>query len=78
MSPSEQTQWSVIDYIEDLQRHAGPLNEERRSKQFPPCGLGELEAEACVVVDVNGIILFWYLPGLLSPKRQVGINPSQN
>lgn len=30
-----------------------------------------METDACVIADVNGVILMWYLPGLLSPKRQV-------
>ena len=72
-TPKERTVWSVTDYIQDLKRKgAGKLNEEKRTKAFPACGAHKLVADPCVVVDVNGVILLWYLPGLVSPKRQVG------
>jgi len=64
--------------LEDLKRYgSGTKQEERRKKLYPPCcAHPELICEACVVVDVEGIILMWYLPGLLSPKSQVSRPPN--
>jgi hypothetical protein len=68
----ERTSWSVANYIQDLKKNGSSiLHEQRRRNRFPPCGQGELISDCCVVADADGIILLWYLPGLVSPKRQV-------
>lgn len=72
--------WSVVDYMEALvtkgTRCSG-MNEEveRRLRRLFPPGTTEMIAEPCVVVDSKGIILLWFLPGLLHRKRQVGRSP---
>ena len=72
ITATERTQWSVTDYINDLRKYGfTELHEKRRKQKFPPCGQNELVSEGCVVADVNGVILMWYLPGLVSPRRQV-------
>jgi hypothetical protein len=48
------------------QRHV----EDRLLKLFPP-GVNEMVDTPCVVVDLDGVILLWYLPGLVSLKRGV-------
>jgi len=37
---------------------------------FPPLA-HETIADPCVIADTNGCALTWYLPGVISPERQV-------
>ncbi|EAU91385.2 hypothetical protein CC1G_07420 [Coprinopsis cinerea okayama7 len=53
----------------------GPDVERQLLEQFFPQGKSRdgrsaLVAEACIVVDSEGIILLWYLPGSLQEARQ--------
>jgi hypothetical protein len=69
--------WSVVDYMEALVTMGTcclEMNEqvERRLYQLFPPGTMEMIAQPCVVVDSEGMILLWFLPGLLHRKRQVG------
>jgi hypothetical protein len=41
-------------------------------REYPP--LNKVKAsKPCIVVDAHGIILAWYLPGILNDSRQVGL-----
>jgi len=43
-------------------------------RQYPPCGnlaAGNNISRPCIIVDRHGIILAWYLPGILTEARQV-------
>jgi hypothetical protein len=68
--------WSVVDYMAELGRRSkrcGGRDEELEREMlrlFPPPE-SELVAEPCVVVDSEGRILLWYLPGLMELKQQV-------
>jgi hypothetical protein len=70
------TAWTVHQYMVELTRLGkrctgmqdrveGELND-----LFPPAATVAI-AEPCVIVDSDGIILLWFLPGLLNKKRQV-------
>lgn len=69
--------WSVVKYVEALsgmgKRCSGTQKyvEVELNRMFPP---GEMTnvSEPCLVVDCHGIILLWFLPGLLNWKRKVG------
>jgi hypothetical protein len=40
-------------------------------RQYPP--LNEVKvSRPCIIVDMHGVIVTWYLPGILSDSRQVG------
>jgi len=46
--------------------------EAKLKRQYKP--LDEATALApCIVIDMQGVILVWYLPGILSDSRQVGL-----
>ena len=70
------TSWSVKDYTDELRRispRCTGLNnglEEKLLKSFPPLQ-NETFMSSGVVTDKNGLILMWYLPRILTPKRQV-------
>src|SRR5260370_38944359 len=34
-----------------------------------------MELMPCIIVDIQGIIMAWYLPGILIDSRQVGLFP---
>jgi hypothetical protein len=46
--------------------------EESLRRRYPPLN-GVRALIPCVIVDVQGIIVTWYLPGILSNTRQVGL-----
>jgi len=46
--------------------------EERLRLLFPPSAT-ETIAEPCLVTDSEGIILVWFLPGLLGYRKQVNL-----
>jgi hypothetical protein len=68
--------WLVSDYMAELRRMGSrctgqqPDVEDRLLKMFPP-GENEMVDTPCVVLDLDGIILLWYLPGLVNLKRRV-------
>ena len=69
--------WSVRKYVKALtgmgKRCTGMQEhvEEELIRLFPP-GRRRKLAEPCVICDTDGIILMWFLPGLLDFQRQVG------
>ena len=71
-----QLKWSVIDYVEALSamgtRCTGTQEhvEGRLRELFPPAE-AEIMTSPTVIVDSEGIILVWFLPGLMSMNRQV-------
>ena len=66
----------MLDYVAELRRRnkiCRGRNEKLEGdllRLFPP-GPDEKEDRPCVVVDREGRILLWYLPGLLAWKQQV-------
>jgi hypothetical protein len=70
----------------DAQRYASRLpkkapNKETKSsqeretslrKRYPPLNGVEV-SKPCIIVDMHGVILAWYLPGILKDPRQVGM-----
>lgn len=71
--------WDVTRYAERLPKK--PLrpgtkasNEKEASlkRRYPP--LNRVTASMpCIIVDMQGIIMAWYLPGILTDYRQVGL-----
>ena len=73
---SGRTKWSVHDYVAELcdiaPRCSGLQDQvERQFSDLFPAGPKEFVSSPCVVGDKDGLLLTWYLPGVLSPKRQV-------
>jgi len=71
--------WDVTHYVEKLLKKpsksgmkALDLKESLLRKQYPPLN-GEMASTLCIIVDTQGIILSWYLPGILTSSRQVGL-----
>lgn len=54
--------WDIVDYSE---------SDRRGRTKFPPQHLGSVSVPA-TVVDCEGRILIWYLPGIFSTAEQVG------
>jgi hypothetical protein len=76
---SERTKWSVMEYIDAL-KEVGPRCSGQQDKvenklmsTFPP-GKSTLISSPTVMCDQEGSVLAWYLPGILSPRRQVSGN----
>jgi hypothetical protein len=71
--------WSVHDYQEELKKlGARPTGlqenvEASLLKMFPPDGDSGILSTPTVIVDSKGVILLWYLPGLLGPRRRVNV-----
>ena len=68
--------WSVNQYVIELWQRGNRVSgfqkllEEEMKSLFKPCK-AELIDSPYVVVDTEGWILVWYLPGFLGPQRQV-------
>lgn len=75
---TEVMNWSVVDYLAELGRRnkrcrgTNAALELEMLRLFPPPE-SELISAPCVVVDSEGRILLWYLPGLIGLKRQVTV-----
>src|SRR5260370_8572627 len=41
-------------------------------RQYPPLN-GVTASTPCIIVDMQGIILAWYLPGIMTNSRQAGL-----
>ena len=64
-------EWDITRYADRLPK-AGKVNEDSLRRRYPPLN-GITASKPCIVVDMQGIILTWYLPGILSNSRQVGL-----
>jgi len=71
--------WDVTCYAEKLVKKpsksgtkALDLKELSLRKRYPLLN-GEMASTPCIIVDTQGIILSWYLPGILTSSRQVGL-----
>lgn len=69
--------WSAEEYISELPCRPRGFHsdvEERLANLFPPLFQPPLPemTKPCIIVDSCGVILLWYLPGILSQERQVG------
>lgn len=71
-----QVGWSAEQYVSDmpskLKGFNGPV-ESRLEEMFPLLHMSNLPLieSPCIITDVADRILGWYLPGALSPARQV-------
>jgi hypothetical protein len=76
-------QWDVTRYADKLPRMAANSGtkaalekEVQMKRQYPPLDDSAAEppvSRPCVIVDKHGIILAWYLPGILQDSRQVSL-----
>ena len=57
----------------NLGTKASDQNEAMLRRRFPPLKEVKSLTAPCILVDRHGIILAWYLPGILSDYRQVAI-----
>lgn len=48
-----------------------PLEKKKMAKFFDDINVGHQE-EPCILIDMYGRIVTWYLPGILHPARMVG------
>jgi hypothetical protein len=70
------TDWTVSEYIRELCWKGAHCNgrqeklEAEMEQAFKP-SKAEKISDPCVITDKEGIILLWYLPGLLSRTGQV-------
>ena len=86
--------WDITRYADKLGQNFpnpgtnGSITKERSlRKRYPPLK-GVTFSAPCIIVDMQGIILTWYLPEILSESRQASVplasghsrkpNPSQN
>jgi len=71
--------WDVTRYAEKLPKISSKPGtkayiEKEASLQWRyPLLNGFMASNPCIMVDMQGIILTWYLPGILSDSRQVGL-----
>jgi hypothetical protein len=76
-------EWDVTRYADKLPRKAANSgtptaleNEDRMKRQYPLRNDSAAElpiSRPCIIVDMHGIILAWYLPGVLQDSRQVSL-----
>ena len=74
---AEKMNWSAKDYVAEVGRRYKQCrgrNEDMEAEllRLFPAGEEEFASSPCVVVDVDGRILLWYLPGILDRGRRVG------
>jgi hypothetical protein len=71
--------WDATRYVERLSKKStrsssAEAAEARLRQRFPPLdrlAAGHTISSPCIVVDMDNIILAWYLPGILDASRQV-------
>ena len=71
--------WDVTRYAERVPKKssnsgtkASKEKEASLKRRYPPLN-GVTASMPCIVVDMQGIILTWYLPGILTGSRQVSL-----
>ena len=68
--------WSVTEYLEVLSKKGKQCTgmqkdiEQELLRCFPPYW-AETIVQPTVVVDCNGVVLLWFLPGLFNYKQKV-------
>jgi hypothetical protein len=70
--------WDVTRYSEKvpngatkLETKASLAREASLKKRYPP-GNTHAISSPCIITDAHGMIMAWYLPGILKDSRQVG------
>jgi hypothetical protein len=75
--------WDFSRYLDELPKQPTFLDEGKspatvpRSKEirllekYPPLNWVRI-SKPCIIIDKQGIIMLWYLPGILNEPRQVG------
>jgi hypothetical protein len=76
--------WDVTHYAERLLRKPSKLGTKASNKReaslkrrYPPLN-GDTASMPCTIVDMQGIIMAWYLPGILTDSRQVSLFAQSN
>ena len=71
--------WDVTHYVDKLPKKSLPqgsdlakAKEASMKKQFILLD-GFTASTPCIIIDLQGIIMAWYLPNILSSARQVGL-----
>ncbi len=75
--------WDATRYAERLPKKStnrpsktAKYTEDRLQKRFPPqtdLAAGKTLTRPCILVDMDSVILAWYLPGILDGSRQVSL-----
>ena len=72
-------EWDITRYADRLPKtntkpgnDASKANEASLRQRYPPLN-GATASIPCIIVDMDGVILTWYLPGILTDSRQVGL-----
>jgi len=67
----------VIDYVAELKRRGSRCTGQNADMEadllrlFPAIEPAVTLYDPCLVADTEGRIMFWFLPGIVSPKRKV-------
>jgi len=67
----------VIDYVVELKHRGSRCTGQNADMEadllclFPVIEPGVTLYDPCLVADSEGRIMFWFLPGIVSPKRRV-------
>ena len=75
--PTVSMSWSVVDYAAALCKKGTRCTgcqahiEKALLVQFPPLARTSQEVRPCIILDNEGRILMWYLPGIISLTHQV-------
>jgi hypothetical protein len=75
--------WDFSRYVDELPKQPTFSDEGTASATFPPSKEirlldkypplnGVKISKPCIIIDKQGIIMLWYLPGILNDSRQVG------
>jgi len=71
--------WDATHYADRLPKKpsksgtkASNKREANMKHQYPPLN-GVMVSKPCIIIDMQGIILAWYLLGILTDSRQVGL-----
>jgi hypothetical protein len=77
-------EWDITCYAEWLPKKSLQLGtkashaKEVSLRQQYPLLNGVMASTPCIIVDMQGIILAWYLPGILTDSRQVSLVGQSN
>jgi hypothetical protein len=79
-APAEVVKWDATRYANRLPKKASKAGTKASKKKeaslrrrYAPPLNGETVSRPCIIVDAHGVILTWYLPGILTEFRQVGL-----